>query len=272
LDIHVCLYQCRLSKELPSQVVTIFLRHQLVRAPFRAYCVIVHRLIKKSLFFAGIALFACGDEAADGALYITWKLGALTCNEAAVRSVEASVYDYEQSAPRATQMTECVKGDVQLEAVPAGDYTLLLRGLDQDGCATHEVRRDVTVPNGSVSRLEELPLLRRQRDILANWSFGNQLDCLGNGVHQVALTIKVADLFERTYFSLCEGLETLISDDLPLGELAISVRGLDRQGIGIAYGRIVYDRDIFLSRPCDDSIRVQIPLEMCDLIECEGQR
>ena len=228
--------------------------------------------MKKNLILVGIALLSCGDKTADGALYVTWKLGALTCDEAALNRVEASVYNYDSPEPKSTQTTECVNGNIQLEAVPAGEYTLLLRGLDQDGCATHEVRRNVNVPNGSVVRLEDLPLLRRQRDILANWSFENQLDCLGNGIHQVSVTVEVADLFEDTYFSLCEGGQVLISDDLPLGELTVSVRGLDRQGIGIAFGREVYTRDIFLSRPCDDSIRVQVSLEMCALIECEGQR
>lgn len=230
------------------------------------------RLTKQLLLSFVVLLGACGDERADGALYITWKIGALTCEEASVAEVVASVYDYEQSEPQATTTVACSSGDVQIEQVPAGDYTMLLRGLDEDGCATHEVRRDVTVPSGSVNRVEDLPLLRRQRDLLPNWFFENRLDCLGNGVHQVELTVSVSDLFEQTYFSLCEGFQTLLRDKLPLGELSITVRGLDTNGIGIAYGRVVHDRNIFLERPCDDAIRVQIPLQMCDLIECEDQR
>ena len=216
-----------------------------------------------------LILGACGDEKADGALYLTWKIGALTCEQADVQLVRASVFDYELSNPRATIEGACPDKSLQIENVPPGDYTLVLWGLDANECATHEVRREVSVPEGTVKRVSDLPLLRRRRDVLAHWFFENRLDCLGNGVHQVEIRVVVADLFDETYFSLCEGFQSQIRDKLPLGPFSMAVKGLDANGNAIAYGSVQHTRDVFLEHPCDDFVRVQVPLKMCDLIDCE---
>ena len=221
------------------------------------------------LFCFLLLVGACGDERADGALYVTWKIGALTCEDADVMVVAAAVYGYEGTEPKVSAASPCQDKSLQMENVPPGDYTLVLQGLDRDECATHEVRREIVVPEGSVKRVPDLPLLRRQRDLLAHWFFENRLDCLGNGVHQVEIRVNVADLFEETYFSLCEGFQTPLRDKLPLGQLTMAVRGLDTDGNAIAYGRVTHERGIFLERPCADNVRVQVPLTMCDQIDCE---
>jgi hypothetical protein len=218
-----------------------------------------------------LTIAACGDESADGALYITWKIGALSCDKADVHKVVASVYNYAQSEAIQSVTADCVDKSLQMENVPPGEYTLVLLGLDQEGCNTHEVRRETIIPEGNVKRIEDLPLLRRQRDVLAHWRFSNRLDCLGNGVHQVEMKLSIAGGYERTYLSLCEGFQAHLGGKLPLGSLTLAIRGLDADGNGIAFGSVTHERDIFHERPCDDSVRVQVPLQMCDLIDCDGQ-
>ena len=61
--------------------------------------------------------------------------------------------------------------------VPPGDYTMYLSGLNSDG-VSHQVRRDVSVPEGKVTRLmawfdrrptyrSRRPFMRRQRNSVA---------------------------------------------------------------------------------------------------------
>ena len=72
------------------------------------------------------------------------------------------------------------------------------------------------MPEGTVNRVDELALLRRHRDLTANWYFENRLDCLGNGVHQVEISVVVGDRFDETYLSLCEGFQSRFRTSYPL--------------------------------------------------------
>ena len=116
---------------------------------------------------------SCAEEFANGSVYVTWKLGALTCEEASVQMARVSLYDYDGADPVVVESTECGGMSMQLDGVRPGDYTFVLDGLDANGCATHQSRRDVEVPEGQVLRLESVALLRRQRPILAQWNFEN---------------------------------------------------------------------------------------------------
>jgi len=217
-----------------------------------------------------VAGFAgCQDEKANGALYLTWKFGAFTCDEADVMEVHARLYSYEDSSAVVESRDNCSANGLQLPDVPPGEYTLLLQGLNADGCATHEVRRDITVPEGTVNRVDELALLRRHRDLVANWYFDNRLDCLGNGVKQVEIQVSVGDRFDQTFLSLCEGFQTTISEKLPVGDIRLAVRGLDDEGNSIAFGTVEYDRDVVFQMPCEDVVKLEVPLSMCNLIDCE---
>ena len=214
-------------------------------------------------------LLGCQEERASGALYLTWKFGAFSCEQAAVTNVSAKVYNYDGYEAVVEASGDCEAEGLQVQDVPAGDYTLVLQGLNADGCATHEVRRDVKVPEGTVNRVDELALLRRHRDLTANWYFENRLDCLREWGSQVEIQVVVGDRFDETYLSLCEGFQSSISDKLPLGELTLTVRGIDGEGNSIAYGSETRSRDIVFENPCEDTIKVEVPMQMCDLIDCE---
>ena len=125
------------------------------------------------------------------------------------------------------------------------------------------------VPEGRVLRLENVPLLRRQRAILAQWNFENLLDCQGNGVDQVEIRVVVADLFDETFYTLCEGFQTEIRESIPLGPVTLTLRGLDEDGNAIARGTTAFERDVFLSEPCNDLVELRVPLTVCDLLNCE---
>ncbi len=219
--------------------------------------------------FAALSV-SCGEDAANGAVYVTWKLGALTCAEASVERTRVSLYDYEDADPIIQEDIDCMATALQIDAVAPGDYTFVLDGLDADGCITHQGRRDVQVPEGRVLRLENVPLLRRQRDLRVQWNFENLLDCQGNGVHQVEIRVVVADLFDETHFSLCEGFQTEIRETLPLGEVTLTIRGLDVDGNAIARGTSRYGREVFLAEPCNELVDMRVPMEVCDFLNCEG--
>jgi hypothetical protein len=223
------------------------------------------------ILLCAVCSHSCADDAADGAVYLTWKLGALTCDEASVEKTKVSLYDYADADPIIEDDADCMAMSMQLNSVAPGDYTFVLDGLNSDGCITHQGRRDIQVPEGRVLRLENVPLLRRQRDIRVQWNFENLLDCQGNGVHQVEIRVVVADLFDETHYSLCEGFQTEIRKELPLGEVTLTVRGLDTDGNAIARGSVTHEKEIFLSDPCRDMVEVRVPLTLCDFLNCEGE-
>lgn len=228
----------------------------------------VKYLTISTVIFAFLGL-SCAEEYANGSVYVTWKLGALTCEEASVQMARVSLYDYDGADPVVVESAECGGMAMQLDEVRPGDYTFVLEGLDTDGCATHQTRRDVEVPEGQVLRLESVALLRRQRPILAQWNFENLLDCQGNGVDQVEIRVVVADLFDETFYSLCEGFQTVIRESIPLGDVTMTVRGIDEDGNGIAGGSASFARDVFLDDPCNDLVELRVPLALCDLLNCE---
>ena len=131
------------------------------------------------------ALFGlgCGEDSAAGSLYITWKSGTLSCEELGIQDVSVELYNYGPDA--ITKRVLCTDGEaedlsersLQVDGVPPGDYTMYLSGLNGDGCVTHQVRRDVSIPEGKVTRLDGLVLDRRRRDLQVNWSFEDGHSC-----------------------------------------------------------------------------------------------
>ena len=73
-------------------------------------------------------LLGCQEERASGALYLTWKFGAFSCEQAAVTNVSAKVYNYDGYEAVVEASGDCEAEGLQVQDVPAGDYTLVLQG------------------------------------------------------------------------------------------------------------------------------------------------
>lgn len=218
---------------------------------------------------AGAAL-ACEDAETPGSVDVTWRTGQLTCDEAGVVDVVTELYSYARAEPSYALTEPCGASRTSLDEVDPGDYTLVLRGLDADGCWTHEAREDVEVPEGDVLPFEA-PLLRRQRPLWVRWPFANELDCQGNEVSQVEITIDVEDRYTWSDAFLCPGLAVEVPADVPSGDIVVHVVALDAQLDPIAYGRFADDEDIFTEEPCEDRIEVRVPLELCVTAGCESE-
>lgn len=212
----------------------------------------------------------CDDPAVPGAVEVSWRTGRLTCAEAGVSAVRAELYSYGAIEPIRRVERVCPEGGTVLDDVLPGEYTILLAGLDVDGCWTHEARDDITIADGSQVTLS-LPLLRRDRPLFVRWPFDNEFDCAGNGVEQVQITIDVEDRFTWTDAFVCPGLAIEIPVDVPAGDISVQVVGLDRSRQPVAEGRVRADDAIFTETPCDERIEIRVPLSLCLSSGCEEE-
>lgn len=212
----------------------------------------------------------CDEAPRPGSVEVRWRTGQLTCAAAGVSAVRAELFGY--GTINAVNGVErvCSEGGTLLEDVLPGEYTVLLSGLDGDGCWTHQAREDITVRDGQEVVLS-LPLLRRDRPLFVRWPFENELDCLGNGVEQVQITIDIEDRFTWSEAFVCPGLAVEIPVTVPPGDIAVQVLALDRQRRPVALGRFEASDRLFTASPCDDLVEVRVPLTLCETSNCEDE-
>lgn len=213
---------------------------------------------------------ACEDDAAPGAIDLAWRTGLLTCAEAGVSGVRAELYDYGDTEPLRAVDRLCTDHGVLVESLQPGDYTVLLKGLDGDGCWTHEAREDVDIGDGEIVGLD-LPLLRRTRPLWVRWPFENELDCQGNGVTQVQIRVDVEDRFNYEAVFLCPGLAGEIPVTVPAGALEVQVVALDARRAPVAVGQFSAPPAVFEESPCADRVEVRVPLSLCVNPGCQGE-
>ncbi len=215
-----------------------------------------------------LAVGGCTEPSRPGEVEVRWRTGAFSCSEAGVGEVRAELFDFNKTVPSASASTACDHRELSIEDVEPGDYALVLKGLDDDGCWTHEARRDdLVVPSGGEVEVEELALKRRTRPIRVRWPFANEGDCLGNGVEQVRVTIDVEDRFSEVLTFGCPGFERDIAD-IPEGEARFEVVALDANGDALAEGSISIDADHFRAEPCKELVEVRVPLVLCEEAGC----
>lgn len=217
-----------------------------------------------------LALLACDDDPAPAAIDLQWRTGLLTCAQAGVSSVRAELYDYGGADPLRAVDRLCTDSGALIDELIPGDYTMLLKGLDPDGCWTHEAREDVDIGDGQILSLE-MPLLRRTRPLWVRWPFANELDCQGNGVTQVQIRVGIEDRFSYEENFLCLGLAGEIPVMVPAGDLEVQVVALDGRQRPVAIGQFTAEAEIFGEQPCADRIEVRVPLSLCVNPGCEGE-
>jgi hypothetical protein len=217
----------------------------------------------------GLMLPGCTEAESPGEVEVRWRTGALSCGEAGVGEVRAELFDFgDTEFPSASASTVCEHEKLSIEDVDPGEYALVLKGLDADGCWTHEARRDdLVVSSGEDVVVDELALKRRLRPVQVKWPFANLSDCLGNGVEQVKVTIDVEDRFSEVYTFGCPGLERDIVG-VPEGEARFTVVALDGNGDALAEGTVDIDAEQFRASPCEDRVVVLVWLSVCEEAGC----
>jgi len=213
----------------------------------------------------------CDEPVRPGTVEVNWRTGRLTCAEAGVSAVRTELYGFGTIEPVGGIERVCPEGGAVLDDVLPGDYTVLLAGFDVDGCWTHVAREDITLGDGAEVTLS-LPLLRRTRPLYVRWPFVNELDCTGNGVEQVQITIDVEDRFTWSEAFVCPGLAVEIPTDVPAGDISVQIMGLDSAQRPVALGLLRDDDALFTETPCDDRIEVRVPLTLCFSSGCEDER
>ncbi|MEE2789752.1 MAG: hypothetical protein VX589_20595 [Myxococcota bacterium] len=223
-------------------------------------------------------LSACGQEQATGSLYLLWKSGTSTCDELGIETLRVELFDYSDDVilkeTRCTdeQMGRGVERSIQLDGVPTGGYTLLMSGLNKQGCITHQVRRDISVPEGTLTRLDNLVLDRRRRDLQVRWYFEDQQPCADVGVENVMIEARSPSGEELTKRWACSGGTVLFREKrVPLGSLTVSIQGFDKGGNIVAYGGVSLDRRTLTDGLCDDTMVVDVALEVCAFANCESE-
>lgn len=224
-----------------------------------------------ALVALALALTACDDEPVPATLDLSWQTGLLTCVEAGVSTVRAELYGYGAAEPVRASERLCTDPGLVLTDIGPGDYTIQLKGLDDDGCWTHGARRDIDLAGGAALSVD-LPLVRRNRPLYIRWPFENELDCQGNAISQVNVRVDVEDRFSYEADFVCPGLAGELPATVPAGELRVQITALDDQQRPAALGRITAPEDIFTDNPCEDRIEVRVPLTLCVNPECEGER
>lgn len=215
-----------------------------------------------------LALGGCTEPSSPGEVEVRWRTGALSCSEAGVGEVRAELFDFDATMPSAFASTVCEDRELSIDDVEAGAYALVLKGLDHDGCWTHEARRDdVVVPSGGEVEVEELALKRRTRPVRVRWPFENELDCPGNGVEQVRITIDVEDRFTKALTFGCPGLSRDIAE-IPEGAARFVVVAIDANGDALAEGSVDIDAAQFRADPCAEFVEVRVPLVLCEEAGC----
>jgi hypothetical protein len=218
------------------------------------------------LLFA--ALGGCGDGDHPGTVQVSWRTGALSCKEAGVKHVRAELFGYDDAEAAAAEAAPCDDRALELAGVDAGSYTLWLKGIDAAGCWTHEARQDVRVAEGGTRQVKDLALLRRRRTVDLRWPFTNELDCAGNGVEQVAVTVDVGDEYSLDEVFVCEGLHRKI-EGVPAGTMRVTLTALDPRGEPLARGEATFGPEVFERAPCPDVVvEARIPLEFCNNPGC----
>lgn len=216
----------------------------------------------------GAALLACSEPESPGEVEVRWRTGAFSCDEAGVGVVRAELFDFGGAQATASASASCEVRELSLEEVDPGEYSLVLKGLDTNGCWTHEARRDdLVVSSGAEVVVEELALKRRTRPVKVRWPFENELDCPGNGVEQVEITVDVEDRFTEVYTFGCSGLHRDIIG-IPEGEARFVVVAYDANGDALAEGVITIEADHFRAEPCKELVEVRVGLSLCEEAGC----
>jgi hypothetical protein len=220
-----------------------------------------------------------GDDVGTGTLKVGWKLEGKTCESAGVVMVRGDLLDGSTSVlDTAPLELVCSAGTMMFPEVPAGRYTVLLEGLDDQNRAIYEARANgVRVREGSTVTDAGAPLvLQRKLGFLRlRWTFPLDTPTCGfSGINQVEVSVEAqgADLSYFTGSFPCDPAAAP-SDELaaplvsgwlelpgmpPGHEVAVYAFGLDQAGSRTHFGEGKADI------PDTGGSEVTVKLEPCD--------
>lgn len=224
------------------------------------------------LLTALITQTGCAEKVEPGVVEFEWRLGSQGCAHYGVAEVSAHLFGFQSADPLKTRNFICQDGVGRIEGISPGEYTLRLDGLDRDGCLTHRARTEIVVPSGSFVALDRpLSLTRHRRPIEITWNFENRLDCVGNEVAQVEIRVDVDDEEGFTEVRLCEGFTTTVPGDIALGDLTITIFGVNESGERVFRGTVNRSSDFFGEELCAPTLKVLTVLSECVESNCEDE-
>lgn len=228
-------------------------------------------VLNRVALLAALAAVGCQADTRSGRLEVSWTLGRQACDEIGLAQVAAELFDFDSAAPVSEATAPCGASMVAVDPVPPGDYSLRLRGLNDEGCWTHSARRDdIDIDSGDVDRIDAVPLVRRARPLRIRWPFANGRDCLDNRVAQVEVIARGEYGVVGTWQFLCQGLGGEVRD-LPRQRLELRVVALSDEGVPVADGTTTVTPEDFRQDPCAEVVEVGVQLEDCLAARCEGE-
>ena len=216
-----------------------------------------------------LLMLGCAEEMKPGTLNFEWRLGSQGCEHYEVDTVESALFGFQSVEPAFEAGFQCDDLNGVISGVSPGEYSLVVTGLDGDGCPTHEARTDVVIGSGANVTLERpLGLYRKQRPLELTWNFGNRLDCFANDISQVEILVESDDEDSFTEVRSCEGFVTSLQVDSPAVALSVTVFGVNDTGERTHFGSLSLARAYFLEEPCEPVLRTLVVLEACSQTNC----
>lgn len=191
----------------------------------------------------------CGDAAGVGGLAVSWILGGPGCEDAGVSTIRLRLLEGNSDVLEPAPTADCDQGYAGLDVVdvPAGRFTMLLEGLNEDGHADFEDRVEhVRIRENDTTTLGPVVLALRPSSLRLRWGFRDQLTCGSSGVLKVQATL-IDDMGNEVATPapfLCEIPLTaenpeggVLLTDLPARRtLSILLYGLNVDGVAVQFG------------------------------------
>jgi hypothetical protein len=238
------------------------------------------QLSRLTLLVLAVLLAGCyGDDVGTGTLKVDWKLEGKTCESAGVVMVRGDLLEGVVSVlDTAPLELPCSAGTMLFPEVPAGRYTVLLEGLDDENRTIYEARAPgVRVREGSTVTDAGAPLVleRKLGFLRLRWTFPLDTPTCGfSGIKSVEISVEAegADLSYFTGTFPCDP-SAVPADELaaplvagwlelpgmpPGHEVAVYAFGLDQAGSRTHFG------EGKVSIPEVSGSELTVPLEVCD--------
>ncbi|MBU1429926.1 hypothetical protein KKF91_05110 [Myxococcota bacterium] len=219
------------------------------------------------LILTPLALLSCAEVTTPGQLTVSWWMQGLSCQEAGVERVEAALYAFDDVEPSARLERACEGSGLALEGVQPGDYSLILRGFDAEGCWVFEGREEAVVIEAREEALvQNLTFTPRSPPLRVSWGL-DASGCAAQGVDQVRVEINEEERWHEQFF-LCQGGARTISFQPHRAALTITLQGLDMRGNIITRAEGRYEAAVFEASSCLEVIEIELPL--CVEGECRA--
>jgi hypothetical protein len=142
-----------------------------------------------------VSAVGCSEAGGDGAVTVSWSLGGTTCNQSGISSMTITLYATGDAVLSA--QAPCVDGEVRIDGVVAGTYTVEVAAFKTGEADPAYVGRvgGVNIPKGGVVAAPRVELEQAPGAIDLSWRFDDGRLCRFAGVKW--LSVGIFDAFGR---------------------------------------------------------------------------